>query len=514
MSNSVLSVQTTFDKQAGALQTITSTSPHSVFMQFYDSLKEAAQLAARPATRQCLSPSVSGEAILPAAAGVKAEASAAAANNAEPKALPQTTQPAGLEVCAGLPLHPSLAPTSATAAAAVAAAAQPTAEQDTDEGAMPVSVEKPSGKQAKAETATQLGQAAAAADKHEEPVGSKPSHADPQQQGQQAATDSKAEARKVKAECSERMRAKKVAAQRAKRAKTAEAVKADSADNGQAKQRAEAGKARAQKARSASVEGNQADKPAARPAELEEVQKPDSVPAESSQPQKPTAGLAQAETMAQERGSAALAETTAKQPAAGHTETATKAQKTDCVHAERNRARRPTAEDIKAGTDAQEPALAQVKNTQAKKPATTEAANKAEAETMDPASAQTSQGHQAVAQAERPEAVGSDASANRDKLRPLSLFSEAAFKTSDANAAGHMLSKTAAVAASTGQQHPAGKATDMAPADPVPGPLSYLPLVSVENNGRSFCMVAGVLHCHCISLVQQPLIVLKDLCAV
>lgn len=494
-SMSLPKVQTTLDKQAGdTLQTVTCSSAHCVFMQFYDSLKEAAQLAARSTTRHCQSPSLSGDAILPAAAAVKAEPSAAAANTAEPSPPPQMTQPAGFEACAGLPLHPSLA--SASAADAAVAAAQPSAEQGTSEVAMPVSVEKTDGKQPKAEKAAQLGQAAAATDRQEEPVSLKPACADP---GQQTVKDIKAEARRVKAACSERMRAKKLAAKGAK-ADAAEAASA-SVDKGQAKKHAEAGKARAQKAKSASVESNEVDAPAARQAEVAEVQKSDSVQVESSQAKQPTAGTAQAETKARESDSAALAKSQDQQPVVGKAKTGTKALKADSVQADKNPARKPTAEDIKADTDAQEPASGQAGKSQAKKPATIEAAKKVEAEKVDPASAKSSQGHQAVAQADKPEASRADACAKRDKLRPASLVSETGLKTSDANAEGNVLSRTAAAAAFTGQQHPAGKANEAALADAVSSTMSYLPLVSVEVNGRSCSVVPGVIHRHSIRIV-------------
>ena len=209
------------------------TSACCVLLQFYDSLKEAAQLAARPAATQSRSPSLSSDAMLPTAAAVEPEPSAAAA---------QATAKQGKQ----------------EAAVTVSAAGAAGGDAHTDAA----------GRQPKADMTAQQVRATAEPDKQEQPPSTKGSCVVSLEQQHQAA----AEARKVTlAGASARLRAKKVAAKRAN-AEAAEAAKAEpaSADRNQATQPAEAGSAKAKQAdtkaqepHSAHAEKSQAKSPAA-----------------------------------------------------------------------------------------------------------------------------------------------------------------------------------------------------------------------------------------------------------
>ena len=318
------------------------------------------------------------------------------------------------------------------------------------------------GRQAKADEAAQQGQTAGEPHKQEQPANTKVSCADPGQQRHQAAEDTKAETRRLSLACaSARVKAKKDAAKWAQ-AEPAEASKAKSvsAERSHAKQPAEAGKAKTQKADSAIDETPQARKPAAGKAKAKVAKTRITGKAEKVMPD-------------------------------------VEAQETDSVHAERSPAKRPTAGMPAAEiSQAQKTGSAQAENSQAGRSAATQAAKRVEAHKDDAAGPQPiSQAHQTLAPTAKA-AARADASAEREQLEVTRLIPEADGQQSNASAAGHLQLVTAAAAASSEDGEELAGTPSMAvgvgtAAVPVSTSTSHLPLVSVQDDGRSCRVIAG-----------------------
>lgn len=186
--------------------------------------------------------------------------------------------------------------------------------------------------------------------------------------------------------------------------------------------------------------------------------------------------------------------------------------KAESASAENSQARQPvragkakaqkadsTVDKSSQAKNAQKTNSAQAEKGQAKGAAATKAAKGVEVHEDDAATAQTiRQAHQTLAHAAKPEAARADAFVERDQLGTMRLVSNADGQQSNARADSYMPSVTAAAAApSEGHQEFAGTPSIAVGAGTAAVAVSrsktHLPLISIQDDGRSCRVVAGAI---------------------